>query len=192
MDIGPSREAIIAKKKKKRVAISATAAVAVIAAALFLLIPIRTSLSDMYKSPEPFESDGKLSMRFFTGASGTMHGDFSDDVLVDGELRCGFYYRYVYNSCSRFDRIFAQGEAVDYNFERNFSLGSLPENPAELDDNPGLIERYCVRYYYVDPDGTFRLLWEHPEIRAIEERCGKHFDEPENHIVKRRNNSFWD
>ena len=193
MDLSAEKSAQNAKRTKKRLAVIIVSAVVLISAMIILFVPTRVSVDEMYSSPDTFVSGDKYSMRYFiTDGGGQWRGALSDYVLVDENLRCGYYYKFVYFSCSRFNRYFAEGETVDYGFSSVFNVDDLPQNPKELDENPGLIESYCVRYYYVDPDGSFTLLWEHPDARTIESRCGAELGAPENHIVKRKNDDFWD
>ncbi len=189
-----AKKTMTEKAKKRITVLSITfGAVLLIAIYLFPFVPYHVHYDDMHGAPTvTVDEEGNFH---FTYALTDKQSELFSGKIVGATLfspviydyENGIKYRYdaVYYKCSRIyvwlDKDGVSNDWVNvytkYGDDANLDFPYDPEEArakgAEYyKANPNLMRSAYIRLYWENPDGTFTLVWEHPEAEAIAERCG--------------------
>lgn len=185
-----SHKTTVSKPKKSVVVISI-----ILAVLLFLLIySYLFGMTAMYYDDIEItytEENGNTCFEYMlTDKGGFTSGGLSlIPVVYDYDYGVRYHY-YCFNvAASRWDSWFHPAKTSIYDFildEDGNEIHSGKETDhytkEELRENPGLMAIRYIRVYYLNPDGTLVLLWEHPDAELIIERTQTEIESPEYYL----------
>lgn len=176
-------------KRKKAIIISAILGVLVLILFFaFFFISYKVPYDHMYGGIQAVERDGIIEFDFYLTNSGDINftGGISSTVIYDYDYGIKYVYQFMQIKTQRWHVWFKK----DVLTSPGFSLtkdgiethsGADREFDPNIDyrENPLLMRTRRLRVYYSNPDGSVVLIWEHPDAKEIEERCGAALQEPQ-------------
>ena len=160
------------KKKAIKIICIILFVTALILLLLYVFNEIPVSYDEIESGIEAVEEDGIIHFEFYlTDAPGGMFmGDVSPPILTDPETGIEYIYHGFQFRCSRWNRWVHPGKM---------------DNPYLTFTKEGESQQNSVRYlriYYINPDGSLVLIWEHPDAEAIIERALDAVPPPEKYL----------
>lgn len=185
-----SNKTTVSKQKKRVVIVSI-----ILAVLLFLFIyNYLFGMTSMYYDDIEItytEKDGNIYFEYMlTDKGGFSSGGLSlIPVVYDYDYGIRYHYYCFDVAASRWNIWFYPAKTSIQDFildEDGNEIHSGKETDhytkEELLEHPGLMDIRYIRVYYLNPDGTLVLLWEHPDAELIIERTQAEIESPEYYL----------
>ncbi len=180
------------KNRAYKLAGSILLALALLCVGAYILItPHYVHTDEMFSPPISVERNGIYYLQYPTSDApgGVFTGDISSSVLFDYEKGIRYVYAFQgvkdsylhlwFNKGIREDYFCVNAKGEDADQGRYYKDYEKDEYTVEdYKRNPGLMFMCFIRIYYENPDGTYVLMWEHPEAEAIADALGGKLPEP--------------
>ncbi|MBQ6905774.1 MAG: hypothetical protein IJN75_02025 [Clostridia bacterium] len=138
------------------------------------------------------ENNGVIEFEYYLTDKVAYKGGRSRPIVYDYDNDVKYYYRYITISAKRWDVWFNSCKHTDPYFRLDKSGREIGRGidesytKEEYLENPNLLPSRCLGVYYLNPDGTFVLVWEHPDAEEIIERTGTELLPLNEYITPRR------
>jgi len=203
MDVNVSMEEALRQKERKRTIIKRIVWISAVVLAILLIVlytyyfgEYTLFYEDMYDGIKPVMRDGFITFDMYmtdSGLIGYRGGGASKTVLNDYEK--GSSYRYYAIS------VYAQRWHLEHNKGvlhnlylklfpdgRDYANGDLTrywffDKDIDYEKSPEEMVSKYLRVYYMDPDGTLHLVWQHPDFYEIMARTGAELEAPLNYFI---------
>ena len=137
------------------------------------------------------EDSANIQFEYWLTSKGVSYkGSLSTTVVYDFDNGVRYHYYYFTISAKKWDIWFNHGRNSNPYFvldktgkEVHSGEDTSHYTEDELQENPGLLPIKYIGVYYLNPDGTLVLLWEHPDAQLIIERTQTYVKSPDSYFI---------
>lgn len=156
---------------------------------LFGMTPI--NYDDIESGITYTEDSANIQFEYWLTSKGVSYkGSLSTPVVYDFDNGVRYHYYYFTISAKKWDIWFNNGRNSNPYFvldktgkEVHSGEDTSHYTEDELRENPGLLPIKYIGVYYLNPDGTLVLLWEHPDAQLIIERTQTDVKSPGSYFI---------
>jgi len=204
MDVNVSMEEALRQKERKRTIIKRIVWISAAVLAILLIVlytyyfgEYTLFYEDMYDGIKPVMRDGFITFDMYMTDSGSINYRniaVSNPVINDYEKGSVYMYYAIRVQAQRWYLIHSKGVHTHDYLEvfpdgRNRFVGGYLNKYWTFDKNidyekePDKMAPKYLRVYFMDPDGTLHLVWQHPDFDEIIERTGAELEAPLNYFI---------
>ena len=139
------------------------------------------------------ENNGNIEFEYYLTDKVGYTGGVSWPVVYDYDNGVKYSYWYITIHAKRWDIWFNSCKHTNPYFildksgrEIGDEIPAISYTREEYMENPGLLNTKYLAVYYLNPDGTLVLVWEHPDAEEIIERTGTELLPPTEYKSPRR------
>jgi len=182
----------ITRKTKTAIIVSVILVILFIISAITFLFGLTPIHYDNIESGITYtENSGNIEFEYFlTSKGGSLSGSISTPVIYDYDDGVRYHYYYFTIYAQRWNIWLHPGKDSHPYFildktgkEIHSGENTSHYTKDELIENPGLLSIKYIRVYYLNPDGSLVLVWEHPDAQLIIERTQTDVKSPDSYFI---------
>lgn len=182
----------ITQKTKTAIIVSVILVIIFIISAITFLFGLTPIHYDNIESGITYtENSGNIEFEYFLTSKGVSHsGSISTPVIYDYDDSVRYHYYYFTIYAQRLNIWLHPGKNSHPYFildttgkETHSGENTSHYTKDELIENPGLLSQKYIGVYYLNPDGSLVLVWEHPDAQLIIERTQTDVKSPDSYFI---------